>query len=236
MATGLSRRDMFVRTAASALTLSLAAALHGRASRARAEVDLPPDPEVDNEQLNALLAAEYDAIATYGAGAALIDADTASPEALRDTAKAVAVHFQSQHGEHAAALAALISESGGTPVGAPAAPDLPASFPASGVTTVDVLKLAADKEKRAAVAYVSVLSEISTQAAAKLVAAVGGVETQHFVLLYLLVEGLAVTTDATGPMAELVVPAAFITDVGPTGSKNLEDFPALDALLALDAG
>ncbi|HYO95610.1 MAG TPA: ferritin-like domain-containing protein, partial [Polyangiaceae bacterium] len=70
----------------------------------------------DNVTLNALLAAEYDAIATYTAGAGIIAADVVTPQATRDVVTDVAVHFRSQHEQHAAALAQMIEDNGGTPV------------------------------------------------------------------------------------------------------------------------
>lgn len=188
----------------------------------------------DNVTLNALLAAEYDAIATYTAGAGIIAADVVTPQATRDVVTDVAVHFRSQHEQHAAALAQMIEDNGGTPVSDEGVASLPASFPAATAGTTEVMMLAADKEKQAAVAYASVMKVISTQTAAKLVASIGAIETQHFVVLYLLVEGLIGANDGTAMNPTLVVPAAFVLDVGAAGTINLEDFPALDALLALD--
>jgi rubrerythrin len=225
---------MLVRAAATAAGLGLTLSIDAMRRKARAEVDPEPDPERDNETLNALLAAEYDAIATYGAGAGIIAADTATPQATRDTVTAVAVHFRDQHTQHAAALKALIEEMDGTPVEDSGTPTLPGSFPAATATTTDVIKLAADKEKQAAFTYANVMANISTRTAAKLVASIGAVETQHFVVLYLLAEGLITATEMTGASANLVVPAAFVLDVGGAGTVNLEDFPALDDLLELD--
>jgi hypothetical protein len=147
---------------------------------------------------------------------------------------AVAVHFSSQHSDHAVALKKLIEDNHGTPVADAGKATLPDKFPMSGATTTDVIKLAADKEKQAAYTYAQVMQTISTQTAAKLVASIGGIEAQHFVVLYLLAEGLIKATDKTKAMASLVVPAAFVLDVGAAGSVNLENFPELDALLKLD--
>lgn len=230
----LSRRQLFVRSAASAVALALASAMQTRAAKVRAEVEPQPDPDADNDVLNTLLAAEYDAVATYGAGAGLIDADSGTPQELRDTVKKVATHFAAQHAAHARALAKLISDNGGTATSDGGEANLPTSFPSAGATTTDVIKLATDKEKKAALAYAGALKTLSTQAAAKLVAAIGGVETQHFVVLHLLAEGLVEGTDATATMFDLVVPAAFVADIGAGDGTSLEAFPALDALLALD--
>jgi hypothetical protein len=227
----LTRRQVLVRAAATATGLGLAISLSAVSRRARA-VDSEPDPSADNDVLNALLKAEYDAVATYAAGAGIIAADAAAPQATRDVVTAVAVHFQDQHRQHAAAIARLIEENGGTPVVDDMTAKLPDSF--DDMTTSGVLKLAADKEKQAAIAYANVMSTIGTTGAAKLVASIGAVETQHFVVLYLLVEGLIAANDMTAASPELIVPAAFVLDVGGSGTLNLEDFAALDELLALD--
>lgn len=229
----LNRRQMLVRAAAAAAGLSLAVSLTVATRKAQAVVAPEPDAEQDNDILNALLAAEYDAIATYTAGAGIIATDVVTPQATRDVVTAVAVHFRSQHEEHAAALANMIEENGGTPVVDTGVPSLPASFPATAGTT-QVMMLAADKEKQAAIAYADVMKSISTQTAATLAASIGAIETQHFVVLYLLVEGLIGANDGTAMNPTLVVPAAFVLDVGGAGTINLKDFPALDDLLALD--
>jgi rubrerythrin len=230
---GLSRRQMMARAAATAASLGLAMSVTAAARKAHAKVDPEPDPAKDNETLNALLAAEYDAVATYTAGAGIVAADAETPQAVRDLVTDVALHFQDQHKQHAAALAKLITDNGGTPAADSGRASIPGSFPQS-ATTTDVIKLGADKEKQAAFTYASVMQSISTQAAAKLVAAIGAVETQHFVVLYLLAEGLIVPTEATAANVALVVPAAFVLDVGGAGTQSLESFPALDAALALD--
>jgi rubrerythrin len=229
----LSRRQVIVRAAATAAALGLAVSLSAASRRAEAKVNPAPDKTKDNDVLNALLKAEYDAIATYTAGAGIIAADVATPKATRDLVTAVAVHFQSQHKDHAAALKKMIEDNKGTPVTDSMTAKIPASF--TDATTTGVMKLAADKEKQAAVAYAEVMKAISTTAAAKLVASIGAIETQHFVVLYLLVEGLIATNDKTASMPTLVVPASFVLDVGAAGTTNLEKFAALDDLLKLDA-
>ncbi len=227
MTTLLSRRQALVNTALTATSMSLLTWTHRNASARTAPT---PDPKADHDILNALLAAEYDGVATYQAGAEIVARET--DVAVRDTVLAVAAHFQQQHQEHAAALAALIAESGGTPITYRETAQIPASFPVEASVT-DVLRLAADKEKRAAYTYVDVLRQVGTQTAAKLISSIGGVESQHFVVLHLLAEGLVVPTAATLEMAELVVPAAFVTDPGLPKTTHLDDLPALDEALAL---
>jgi rubrerythrin len=226
---------MLVRSAATAAALGASISLNAVSRTARARVDLEPDAEQDNQVLNALLNAEYDAVATYTAGAGIIAADSATPQATREVVTGVAVHFRDQHAQHAAALKRMIEDNEGTPVADSGMAKLPESFPAASATTTDVIKLAADKEKQAAYTYAQVMQQISTQAAAKLVASIGAVETQHFVVLYLLAEGFIEATAKTGTDPGLVVPAAFVLDVGGAGTVSLEKFAALDALLELDA-
>lgn len=234
---GMTRRELFARSAATAASISLAISMNATARKAQAKVDPPENITKDNETLNALLNAEWDAIATYTAGASIIDADTADSSeaavATRALVKKVALHFQSQHTDHANALKKLIEDNGGTPAEQTDAPQIPDSFPTS-PTTADVIKLGADKEKQAAFTYASVVRTISTKAAAKLIASIGGVETQHFVVLYLLAEQFIAPTASTDMNAALVVPASFILDAGVSGAANLENLPALDALLKLD--
>lgn len=226
----ITRREALARMAAAAASLSLAVSM-SIARRAEAIVEPAPDPEADNEILNALLSAEYDAIATYTAGAGIIVTDAATPQAVRDIVTDVALHFQSQHEEHAAALSDLITKNGGTPVDDPGLATIPDSFPAD-AGTGEVIMLAADKEKQAAYTYAQVMQSLSTQAAARLTAAIGGTETQHFVVLYLLAEGLIGANPNTAMNPTLVVPAAFVLDG--YGTTSLENFPELDALLELD--
>jgi bacterioferritin (cytochrome b1) len=230
----ISRREALVRAAAAAAGLSLAVSMTAAARRAQAKVEPEPDATADNETLNALLAAEYDAVATYTAGAGIIGGDTVTPAATKTIVTDVALHFQSQHAQHAEALKKLIEDNDGTPVTAPAGPTLPGSFNAATANTTDVMKLATDKEKQAAYTYAQVMKTISTPTAAKLVASIGAIETQHWIVLFLLVQGLAAANAKTGMNPTLIVPAAFVLDVGPSGSTNLENFDALDDLLALD--
>ncbi len=229
---GMTRRESLVRTAAATAGLGLAVSMSLATKKAMAKVSPQPNAKADNDLLNALLAAEYDAIATYTAGAGIIAGDAATPQATRDVVTDVAVHFQDQHKEHAAALKKLIEDTNGTPVEDSGEAKLPESFPAATATTTDVLKLATDKEKQAAYTYAQVMQSVSTQTAAKLIAAIGAVETQHFIVLYLLVEGFIATTDMTAASPTLVVPAAFVLDG--YGTTNLESFAALDELLTLD--
>ena len=163
----MSRREMLLRAAIGAASLNIATAISTVTRRASGD-DGEANPAKDNEHLNAALAAEYDVIATYASGVSLIAADGATPKATRDALAGIASHFQAQHVDHAAALKNFIQSNGGAPVADPGQPSLPASFPSTSAKTTDVLKLAADKEKHAALAYASALKMIGSASAAEL--------------------------------------------------------------------
>jgi len=175
--------------------------------------------DADIEPLNALLAAEYNAITAYTAGAGLIaDAKAADPlYALREVVTDVAVAIQAQHKLHAAALVDAIIELDGTPL---KEADVAAKFapPAALIdnpTISNVLKFAAAAERGAAVAYNQVLAGLEDSKLRFLASAIEGDESQHFIVLAALVLGLA----APGPnlsttTAGEVVPEAFVSTIG----------------------
>lgn len=177
---------------------------------------------MDNNLLNALLSAEYNAIDAYTAGAGILMAPPAG-DALASAAPtvlAVAVHFQSQHRDHAEQLRALITTMGGTPVPMPTMSTFTAP---SGFTpgVANVIKLAANAEKAAAIAYADTLKAVTSSMSAKLLAAIGGVETQHYIVLSLLARGVVNATAMTMAMANDVVPSSFVANVG-TSTSSLE--------------
>lgn len=226
----MSRREMLARVALGAAGLNVAAALTALGRTARADEG---DGKGDVEQLNSALAAEYEAIATYTSASQLLAQDSSTPKAIRDALAALSAQFQSHHVEHVAALKKLIQANGGTARADNGKPNLPASFPAT-AKGPDVLKLAADREKHAALAYARALTKVSDATAAKLLASIGGVESQHFAVLYALAEGFVAVNDATVANAALLAPAAFVLDPGTAGTPSLETTTSLDALLALD--
>jgi bacterioferritin (cytochrome b1) len=210
------RRKAVEGVAMAATGLALALALGTRPAWAGGSTDV--------DALNALLQAELNAIDTYTTAAGVLMSPAASdPDAkIAPTVLAVAVHFQSQHKDHASALTSLIKSSGGTPISTGAA-QIPTGFKAS---VLNVLRLAANAEKAAAIAYVQALKAITSGTAATLAAAIGGVEAEHFVVLYSLAKGLIAGTASTAPMAASLVPTSFIVQVGAetTGLDSLSDF------------
>ncbi len=210
--TEATRRGV-VAMAASGLALALA--MTARTSRAA--------PPGDLDALNALLQAELNGIATYDAGGGVLaKIDAAAPNAaIAPTVLAVALHFQAQHKDHAKALRAMITSLGGTPLTHGEA-QIPTGFKPS---VLNVVRLAANAEKAAAIAYTEALKGMTTGTAAALAASIGGVETQHFAVLHALAHGLVQGTMTTKDNAADLVPAAFVI-AGDTGDKSLEGVAA----------
>lgn len=183
--------------------LALAATIKPRSAQAQAQNDIGI--------LNTLLTAEYGAIKAYDAGAGVLSNPGASDPlaSAAPTVLAVAVHFQSQHRDHANQLIAKINAAGGTPV----AESSVTFTPPSGFTgtVLNVIRLATNAEKDAAVAYTRVLADVNSETHAELIASIGGVESQHFIVLSLLAQGVVQATADTRTMAMEVVPRAFVT-------------------------
>jgi hypothetical protein len=176
--------------------------------------------------MNALLSAEWSAIAAYDAAAGYLAAPSSSDAmaTIAPTVLAVAKHFASQHQDHAAQLGAAVTEAGGAPV---AQSSVVFAAPAGWTPSVlDVLKLAANAEKAASIAYTDALKQLSAASAAQLAASIGGVETQHYVLLSLLVLGVAEPTTLMRWMVTDVVPRSFTGSPasGVAGLETVADF------------
>ncbi len=180
----------------------------------------------DVASLNALLQAEYDAIAAYTAGAGILmsPAPTDPLASAAPVVLAIASHFQSQHQDHAALLAATVTALGGTPTDPSSGKfTAPTGFTAS---VLNVVRLAANAEKAAAIAYNTGIKGLSAAANAQIFASIGGNETQHYVLLSLVAQSIAGPTATTLADVSDFVPAAFVAAVGSgtTGLDTLADF------------
>jgi hypothetical protein len=173
----------------------------------------------DVAALNALLSAEYAAVKAYDAGAAILMTPPAmDPLAdLAPIALAAALRFQSQHRDHAEVLAEAVTVARGTPIDeATVTFTPPAGFSPS---VLNVLKLACNAEKGASIAYNQTVMALRGANHRVLAAAIEGDETQHFIVLYALLKGVA----APGPniaMVERIVPTSFVTTV--SGEPGLE--------------
>jgi rubrerythrin len=173
--------------------------------------------DADVASLNALLAAEYKAIDAYTQGAGVLATDMSD---LGKLVLAVAVEFQKDHREHATLLDKTIKALGGTPTAeATNKFTLPTGFVAS---TTNVMKLACNEERRAAIAYNQVLKGLVNKTNRFIAAAIQGDETQHYVVLAALIEGLAVPTANLTPTmnADKVVPQAFVSNTSAQGGGN----------------
>jgi hypothetical protein len=174
--------------------------------------------------LNALLSAEYAAVKAYDAGAAILMAPPAGDPfaGLAATALGVAARFQQQHRDHADVLANAITTMRGTPVDeATIMFTPPTGFSAS---VMNVLKLACNAEKAASIAYNQTIMALMDPQNRVLASAIEGDETQHFIVLYAILKGVA----APGPeiaMVDRIVPTSFVTTV--MSEPGLETVPPL---------
>lgn len=134
------------------------------------------NPKQDVGILNTALGLEQEAIAVYQVAA---ESGLISPGTLK-----VAVTFQSQHKEHAAALEATIRKLGGMPV-APKSKDEYTKVVTSAApkNEADVLRLAARLEKGAANAYLGVIPSFTDPMLAQVSARLAADEVMHFVAL-----------------------------------------------------
>ncbi len=175
--------------------------------------------------MNALLALEYAAIAAYTAGAGIISSPPAGDPlaALGPTLLLVATHFQQQHKDHATALVAAVTAAGGKPVDE-------ASFtftapPGFTPSITNVLKLASNAEKDAAVAYTQLVGKLGVVDNRFLASSISGDESQHFIVLYVILKGIAQPGMNLTAMTNLVVQTSFVSGVGTF--SGLETVPDL---------
>ena len=134
------------------------------------------NPKKDAGILNTALGLEQEAIAVYqvGAESGLISAGTLK----------IAVAFQSQHKEHAAALEATIRKLGGVAVAPKGKDEYAKVVTAAGPKNeADVLRLAARLEKGAANAYLGVIPSFADPMLAQVSARLAADEVMHFTAL-----------------------------------------------------
>lgn len=214
----LSRRDA-LNGGAAALALGVGAAL--------AVTALPRDAQAqsaaDVMKLNALLTAEYDAILTYTAAIGYLGApDMGDPaRAAAPAVLQVATAIRADHTAHAEKLQGIIMNTlQGTPVsrGSVVTPTLPPRFT---LTVGNILKLGSNKEKAAAVVYMETLKTVSNATAAELTAAIGGIESMHFIVLFLAAKGI-VAPNAMIDMMMLrdLAPRSFVALADPAAAPT----------------
>jgi len=168
----------------------------------------------DVDALNGLLAVEYLGIDAYTAGAGILKSPPSGDPlaSLAPTLLQVAVHFQQQHKDHATALQAAITAAGGKPAASSSVSfQLPTGFKPS---ITNVLKLAANAEKGAALGYAQVVSTMSAVNDRFLATAISGDESQHFIVLYVILKGIAQPGMNLASMTDAIVQTSFVTGVG----------------------
>lgn len=233
----LSRRTMLTATAAVAACGGGASTLidsgarqdsgsvdSGRSADGALNRDGGGDAHPDIAPLNALLAAEYAAVIAYDAGAEILMSPPAGDPlgSLAPGLLAVAGRFQAQHRDHAVELARAVGALGGTPIAESSVNFVP---PAGFTPSVEnVLKLAANAEKAAAIAYDSSVAVLAEPQNRFVASAIEGDETQHYVVLAALVRGLA--TPGESFAAPPVVPTSFVSST--TSGAGLDTIPNLE--------
>ncbi|MFO0646758.1 MAG: ferritin-like domain-containing protein [Polyangiales bacterium] len=168
--------------------------------------------------LNTLLRSEYEAQRAYDRaieyfGAPAMDDPARSTAA---TVRLVATHYRSQHIDHGRRLAQLIMLLRGTPVSQSSVLFTPPASMGFTQTVQNWLRLMCNVEKAAAIAYVNALKNLSNVTAAELAAAIGGVETQHFIVIYLLLKGVATPGTAATTMVSEICPRSVVAIAGET--------------------
>ncbi len=147
----------------------------------------PSSPAGDARILNTALAAEYEAIAAYQAGA--------ESGLLQKPVLDLAVAFQGHHREHAALLAKTVAQLGGSPV---VAKDKYAFPTETFHAQADILRFAAMLEKGAVSAYLGAVPLFADRDLAKAGASILGDEAMHWAVL-------------RSALGEGPVPAAFVS-------------------------
>jgi ferritin-like protein len=214
----VSRRDAVLRVVAG---FGLGAiALRATVAHAQASDDLAV--------LKALIQAERNAIKTYEAGAGVIDAATNTDPlfGFAGIVKAIALHYRAQHVDHEAKLVKYLTNQGGSDDVGVGTAQIPAGFVGNIKNVVD---LATNAEKAAAIAYTEVQKSITNANNAELAAAIGADETQHFVVLQLVARGFVVPPSSVAGMtaasleatAKKFAPRSFAVAID--GAPGLDD-------------
>lgn len=172
-----TRREVLRATGYGALSAAAVALIAGNSSAAaRAATQARTDPESDSAILNVALGLEWEGIGAYQLGA---ESGLLRPETL-----SVAVLFQSQHKEHAEALANAIRQLGGQPVQPLSQADYAEAIEAETLKTeTDVLQLATRLEKGAANAYLGVIPAFTDPTFGQICGRLAADEVMHWTVL-----------------------------------------------------
>ena len=170
------RRRFLAGAGKATLSATAVALIVGCESMARGQKMAAADTANDVAILNVALGLEWEAIAAYqlGAESGLLD----------KPALDVAVLFQSQHKEHAAALSGAIQQMGGRPMAAKSNREYATALNAGSLQSgTDVLRLAAKLEKGAANAYLGVIPSFESPDLAQVSGRLAADETMHWTVL-----------------------------------------------------
>jgi rubrerythrin len=169
-----TRRRLLTGGGQAVLSATALALLVGRAAKAGGSAQTADQLRSDVETLNTALDLEYEGIAAYQAGA---ETGLLKPAVLK-----LAVGFQSDHKQHAEALAKAIHQLGGKPVQPKTMAQY--AFPTAKLKTqTDVLRFAADLEQGAASAYMGAVPVFNNRDLAATAASILGSETMHWAIL-----------------------------------------------------
>lgn len=182
-------------------------------------------PTADATPLNDMLRAEYQVVANLNESIAVFASMSSNAQAavLAGLTRA----WQSQHREHAAALAAEVTAARGTPV-----PEAMVTFamPAGYTRTLaNAMRLACNSFKAAALAGTTAVRLLTIPRLRFLAGATLGNDTQHFIAFYSLLLGLAEVDGAAvvvNGVADLVL-VPFVSNVtpAPTGTNPTTMMP-----------
>lgn len=171
--TAADSRRRFLRQAGTATFSGIAIAMLGGCSTTQAAQHTSDDDMANDVQiLNTAVAAEYEAVAAYQVGA---ESGLLQPAVLK-----VAVDFQSQHKQHAAALVKAVGSLGGQA----AEPKADYSFPVERLKSqADVLQFAAGLERGAVSAYVGAIPLFGNRDLSSAAASILADEAMHWAIL-----------------------------------------------------
>ncbi|MDN5848288.1 MAG: ferritin-like domain-containing protein [Nitrococcus sp.] len=175
--TAQDSRRRFLRQAGTATFSGIAVALLGgctitRAAGTSTASDADDAVAKDVRILNTAVAAEYEAIAAYQVGA---ESGLLKPQVLK-----VALNFQSQHKQHAEALASAVRKLGGEA----ADPKTHYNFPVDKLKSQeDVLQFAAGLERGAVSAYVGAIPLFDHRELSGAAASILADEAMHWAVL-----------------------------------------------------
>ncbi|MCP3063145.1 ferritin-like domain-containing protein [Myxococcus sp. K38C18041901] len=169
--------------------------------------------------LNTLLAAEYALVDAYAQATSHLvaarDDSTRSPSEREQAVLALGMAraFQQHHVAHAALLARTMTDLGAVPV----REDTLSYTPPAGFkpSVGNVLKLAANEERRSVIAFTRVLASLQTPDTRFVLASIQGIHAQHFAVLTALVEARLEMAPALD--AARVVPRPFVASTEELG-------------------